>query len=89
MSRRQIAIFVHPTEGEFADAVETAAFVAEYAVRSGARLLLAATPSAALDVCLNLVGDAVGRTVEGESAQHRQWSSFLLSATTVPSTRRS
>lgn len=65
MSRRQIAVFVHPTEGEFADAVETAAFVAEYAVRSGARLLLAATPSAALDVCLNLVGDAVGRTVEG------------------------
>ena len=69
MSRRQIAIFVHPTEGEFADAVETAAFVAEYAVRSGARLLLAATPFAALDVCLNLVGDAVGRTVErGERA---------------------
>ncbi|HEY1865335.1 MAG TPA: hypothetical protein VGG77_16975 [Roseiarcus sp.] len=51
--------------GEFADAVETAAFVAEYAVRSGARLLLAATPSAALDVCLNLLGDTVGRTVEG------------------------
>jgi hypothetical protein len=64
MSSRQIAVFVHPTEAEFADAVETAAFVAEYAVSSGARLLLAATPSAALDICLNLLGDAVGRTVE-------------------------
>jgi len=65
MSRRQIAVFVHPTETEFADAVETAAFVAEYAVRSGARLLLAATPSAALDICLSVLGDSVGRTVEG------------------------
>ncbi|MGB7975087.1 MAG: hypothetical protein WCF81_12250 [Roseiarcus sp.] len=65
MGRRQIAVFVHPTETEFADAVETAALVAEYAVRSGARLLLAATPSAALDVCLSLLGDSVGRTVEG------------------------
>jgi hypothetical protein len=65
MRRRQIAVFVHPTETEFADAVETAAFVAEYAIRSGAQLLLAATPSAALDICLNVLGDSVGRTVEG------------------------
>jgi hypothetical protein len=65
MRRRQIAVFVHPTEAEFADAVETAAFVVEYALHSGGQVLLAATPSAALDICLSVLGDSIGRTVEG------------------------
>lgn len=61
----QIAIFVDPTESEFGDAVETAAFVSEYAIGTGDQVILACGPAAALEIGLSVLGHSVSRTVEG------------------------